>query len=681
MAKTCSSAPCYARLTGDQLTLGNDLFERRWRLQRGLLLSESFLDKRCGASHFVGLAPSPCLWMGEACDGEPALEVRHLDGRPVGQPRLHARLQWGASLFVFDLYPRSAGARVRLARPPAPPIAAGVSPQSAEPTGIEQDPAIAKGSVPPDVIECFRIAPLHRRVVEVTLQDRTDWHDNLVSERAWLLSPANGELSLVGNIQWIENSLTGQGVILLKEAPLPHARPLRTELPDLLIRSDGVCCALGNGIGAGATEGYGLVTLAYCGGAAGRIAALQQWQRNVRDIQQGRDGLLLSNTWGDRSRDARINETFIRAEIAAGSRLGVEVVQIDDGWQVGRTANSATPGGVWNGFWQANPRFWEPSPERFPTGLASIASEAESSGMGLGLWYAPDSSDDFSNWERDAHMLLRLHSEFGVRHIKIDGVKATSKLGEQRLRAMFEKVLQQSAGQVTFDFDVTAETRPGYFGLIDVGPIFVENRYTDWHRYWPHRTLRNLWMLAHYVDPVRLRMEFLNHTRNAEKYESDPLAPRHYEPAALFAMVMIASPLGWFETSNLPPDYIAEVGQLVRLWKAHREDLHGGTIIPVGDEPCGAAWCGFVSVSAASNCAHVLAFRQLTQHASHLFAWPNETLRPEAVEILAGTAGAEASVSDVGIRLTVPRPLGFVWARVTLPPPVRTIRSDVSRPE
>ena len=59
-----------------------------------------------------------------------------------------------------------------------------------------------------------------------------------------------------------------------------------------------------------------------------------------------------------------------------------------------------------------------------------------------------------------------------------------------------------------FDLDVTAEIRPGYFGLPDIGTLFVENRYAKHCSWWPHQTLRNLWSLAEVVDPVRLRMEF-----------------------------------------------------------------------------------------------------------------------------------------------------------------------------
>ena len=65
-------------------------------------------------------------------------------------------------------------------------------------------------------------------------------------------------------------------------------------------------------------------------------------------------------------------------------------------------------------------------------------------------------------------------------------------------------MLKGSDGRVVFDLDVTAERRPGYFGLPEIGPVFVENRYTDWGKYWPHQTLRQFWALADVVDPARL---------------------------------------------------------------------------------------------------------------------------------------------------------------------------------
>ena len=117
--------------------------------------------------------------------------------------------------------------------------------------------------------------------------------------------------------------------------------------------------------------------------------------------------------------------------------------------------------------------------------------------------------------------------------------------------------------------------------MMGTGPLFVENRYTDWHRYWPHHTLRNLWQLSHWIDPCRLRMEFLNNTRNADKYADDPLAPSLYDPTTLFATVMFANPLGWFEVSNLTNSWLESAAGLVRIWREHRTRIFAGTILPV----------------------------------------------------------------------------------------------------
>ena len=99
--------------------------------------------------------------------------------------------------------------------------------------------------------------------------------------------------------------------------------------------------------------------------------------------------MFVSNTWGDRSRDARINDAFMRQEVAAGARLGVDVIQIDDGWQQGRSKNSAQSGGVWNGFWAADPDFWNVNRARFPQGLEPVVALARQQGIGFGLWFAP----------------------------------------------------------------------------------------------------------------------------------------------------------------------------------------------------------------------------------------------------------------------------------------------------
>lgn len=661
---------CYARLEAQELVVANAHVERRWRVENSLLVATSFRDLASGYE-----------WLAQPADPlppqseTPALRLEGSGGQagPTEAPSLVATLtiasQARTTTYRFQIFPNAPGVVVQALgsqddAPSSPQTDLRDAPDVAEPTGIETAPPQAPSDAPfEDTLEFLLLAPQHLRLVQVTLFDQTDAHDELVLETEWLLHPKEN-LALQGNLFVVEDTLTGRGLIFLKQAPLPHARTVKSP-HDLLVHANKARFHLvGHGRDDADGEGYPFVTLAYGGGRAGCTQTLHTYQRQVRTYEPNRDGMFLSNTWGDRSRDGRVNEPFLTQEVAAAARLGVDVVQIDDGWQQGKTSNSVAAGGVWEGFWNANPDFWKPHPERFPHGLAPLVEQARAHNLQFGLWFAPDSTDDFAHWENDADTLLDLHRTLGVNYFKIDGVKMRTKHGEHNLQRFFHKVLVGSNGRVVFDNDVTAEVRAGYFGLLATGPLFVENRYTDWHGYWPHQTLRNLWKLARYVDPLRLRMEFLNHARNQDKYAGDPLAPSCYTPAYLFATTLFASPLGWFEVSNLPDDYFDQIAPLVRVWKTHREALFDGHLFPIGDAPDGTAWTGFLSVSDDQQSGYVLLFRELNDRAEQVLELPllssDDTF---TTSVLAGQA--RLNLSRGRLTAALPQAQSFVFASLT----------------
>jgi alpha-galactosidase len=486
--------------------------------------------------------------------------------------------------------------------------------------------------------------------------DQTDRHDELLSEREWLLMNNEAGFDVKGCVLNVEDVITGSGVAFVKFAPLPHARHDKESI-DFKVdpRANAVSAMLGDAPAA---------AIAYRGGRVGFTRAMHDFQRCLRNYRAGRDGLFLSNTWGDRSRDARINEAFLLKEVAAGAALGVDIVQIDDGWQKGRSANSvaARGKGVWNGYWAADPEFWDADPGRFPNGLECVVDAARKNGMHFGLWFGPDSSDSAANWKKDADHLLGFYA-MGVSYFKIDSMKTHDQSSLDNQRAMFDRMLEGSEGNMVFDLDVTAEIRPGYFGLPDIGPLFVENRYTDFHRYWPHQTLRNLWELSRVVDPLRLRMELLNNTRNTDKYKDDPLAPGLYRPDTLFAITMMASPLGWFEVSNLPDDYVKQMQPLVATWKAERGRMHGGSIIPVGVVPDGVSWTGFASLAADNSGGYVLLFRELSDQAA--FELPLDGLLDGQfkTELIGGRGQVE--LNDGKLEVEIPAKLDYIWVKLT----------------
>jgi len=522
-------------------------------------------------------------------------------------------------------------------------------------TGVESNPPESAMAA-----EGRRVAlGRHVTFTQVELVDGTDRRSELVHERHWLLHP-NEALELRGNLFVAHDHEAGGGKIFVKLAPLPDARPEPIDV-DLAVprkKPDGFHAEFK------ADERYAWAVIDYVGGAFERAAALQRWQRERAGAIPGS---FITNTWGDRSRDGRITHDFLLAEVDAAARLKADLLQIDDGWQRGRTSNSvdaASAGGVWEGFHDKLPDFWTPDPDRLPQGLEPIVEAARSRGLGLGLWYAPDSSNDFAHWARDVETLVGLHCRYGVASFKLDSIDIRSAEGEARVGKMIDAVHEQTGGAVTFDLDITAGRRLGYYGKLDAGPLFVQNRYTDWGTYWPHQTLRALWSLSGWVDPARLRFELLNPERNGERYGDSPLAPGCYSPDALFAMVMFGLPLGWFECSGLGEAAVEAIGGLAAKWREHRGAIHGGTIVGIGDAPDGFGWTGLASVAADRRSAQVVAFRGLKGEAETTLAMPGG-LRVVKGEVIAGE-GALGASGQVGLGVGVAEPLGYVWGRVTL---------------
>ncbi len=550
------------------------------------------------------------------------------------------------------------------------------------PTGVETDPS---GTAPATAGSAavahqeIRLPWPHPRLIAVELRDQTDHRNGFISAREWLPHPVEPRRSFRGNLFAAEDTATRSGLVFVRRRPLPDARPDSSAAPPaadlevLFERGPAVTVRLHAPPHETADGASPWTVLPYEGGAAGRARALHDWQRSLRPATPAhRIPRILSNTWGDRARDSRIRHDFILAEIEAAARLGVDVVQIDDGWQRGKSANSAflknpAPGAALSGFWRAMPDFWEVDAGRFPQGLAPLVSAARARGLEIGLWFAPDSDDDFVNWEKDAEVLLALHRGHGVVHFKIDGVDIASAVGLRRLQAFLARVAAGSAHAIVLDLDITAGRRLGYFGAIPAGPLFLENRYTDWGSYWPHHTLRALWELAWWIDPRRLRMEFLNPARNAALYGEDPLAPARHPGDYLFATVMFANPLGWFEVSGLGEDFVARARPLIAAWRAHREALFAGDITPLGEAPDGYAWTGFLSHRADARAGYALVFREFNADPESALALPVALPAGTRFEILGGEGGVLRVAGDGRLHARVPGRPGFVFARFTLP--------------
>jgi len=651
----------------NEVRADNGLIARRWKIVNGLPVPQSLLFQ---GHEWLRLDNKPGIVPPDGAP-KPPLKIEWEDNNapsdPVEAPSRRATLTVLGSdgrgyRWHLQLFPDCPAVTCRIeilgaSVPTVQAVSSGTD--KADNSGIEKDGGPKKKEmVELDLLERLALSAFHTELTVVDLMDRTDSHDNLASERVFRMGPKE-TINASTCLAMVKDPLADVGLILLKHAPLPDVRPVKST--EDVIASDRLLRLRGHGAG-GEGQGYAWSVIAWKGDKWERTAALHKLQACLRPYRAGRDGLLASNTWGDRNRDARINEAFVRAEIEAGVKLGVDVCQVDDGWQKGITANSsqAAKGGVWNGFWAADPQFWTPHPQRFPNGLESTIAEAKAKGMAFGLWFAPDSSNDFANWEKDAAVMIDFYQRHGIRNIKIDGVKAHTKAAEIKLQKLLQRIRMETQGELAIDLDVTAEVRPGYFGAIQVGPLYLENRYTDWRAWFPHATLRNLWQLAWYVPPQRLRMEFLNPLRQQAKYGDDPLAPKHYPMDYPFATTLVANPLAFFEVSNLPAEKAKPIADLAHIWRKHREELHTGIVLPIGDCPSGASWTGFCSRH--DNSAQILVFRERTHEATSQMVLPLPA-GDWKVERLAGSG--EATWREGRLQVTIPEPLNYLWVRLT----------------
>jgi alpha-galactosidase len=607
---------CKAILTGDTLTLQNNLIKRVYNWNNGNLKSYSLTDKRSGYMwKLASKAPDQSFpGAGNASNGK--LTVTQINATSISVAFLQAEVDVKLGALevkkIFRIYPD------------CPAIACdyylkgNLTAQWSGPTAGKGDLKNVETSyiaaIPTGVTitETLALPGKHWNVKAIQFFDITDQNNTLVQEREQLLYRL--ESRIAGNILFAEETSSAHGIFILKEAPSSDVQ-LAYRDADFSVQI-GKVQALGIGVNPSDlspdkwTRCYGIVTGVTNGGRLGQLSALRTYQQQVRLHQPGRDNMVMMNTWGDRSQDKHIGETFTINELEAAHRLGITHFQIDDGWQSGRSANSAFAGGTLTKIWD-NPNYWKPDPVKFPHGLGVVVQRGKALGINVCLWFNPSKDDSYAHWQNDAEALIGLYKTYGINTFKIDGVQVTDKKGEVNLRKMFDTVMLVTNNQAVFNLDVTAGRRYGYHYFNTYGNIFLENRYTDWSNYYPHWTLRNLWMLSAYVPPQNLQIEFLNNYRNTDKYDkTDQFAPSKVSMEYEFALTMMAQPLAWMEATGLPEKAFS-IAPVIKKYRQIQSDIHAGQIFPIGDQPSGTSWTGFQSIKNKEG--YLLIIRELNK--------------------------------------------------------------------
>lgn len=586
---------CYAKLENNILAIGNDQIQRQFEFNNGELKSISLQDLATGTELITK-------------HRRPDIRIGKLTGKPISA-------DWEKSIVedsvtpphlqveVITVYEKIDLKRIFRIYPNCSVIGCDYYVKAKS----DDIPGFSSAET---TLQMLRPQGKHWNYRAVEFFDQTDGINTLVRQTNTLAFSSGTQLR--GNLLFAQNPLSDAAFFMVKEAPCSFVQ-LNYPDNDFNVSTNSVSVS-----GMGITQAdlivndwvrvYGLAVGVCKNSETDFLKSLRRYQKNLRKNTPERDEMIMMNTWGDRNRDARLGEEFAKKEIDACSRLGITHLQLDDGWQSGLSMNSAAKGKggrLWD-LWDA--QSWKPHPKRFPNGLKPVVEYAKKKGVRLGLWFHPSNANDYEHWLRDAKIVVDMYKQHGICNIKIDGIKLPTKKADINLRNFFEYISKHTNGQVVINLDATADNRTGYHYCTEYGNLFLENRYSDWTKYYPYWTLRNLWMLSKYVPAEKLQIEFLNIWRNAKKYGEDPLAPANLPFEYAFAVTMMGQPLAWFEGTGLP-EQAFNIAPTIKAYRKHQADIHNGTILPIGQEPNGTTWTGFQSIISEKE-GYLLVFRE-----------------------------------------------------------------------
>ncbi len=463
-------------------------------------------------------------------------------------------------------------------------------------------------------VEALTFDRLNLTVDAVSLHDFNDRHDDLTRTTRYYPYFGSFGQNYNGNLFFLQLSRT-RCLSLCKLAPCTESQ---LYAPDFALRitHQGAAELAGLGIDRDHPLPDGeLVELYGCAIGVGRTKA--DCEGDLRALMRAcvrLPGRLLvtSNNWGAGNQFHGLDEDFVRCELALGGAMGIDNVQIDDGWQNNDFPDENYMEHRWENMFADGLDFWAPHKERFSHGIEPLAQYARECGTTLGLWIMDDPFEDHRDTDKTVEMILSYYRQ-GVAVFKLDGVQVNSILDGCRLRAQFDRLHRETNGTLVLYSDITADRRPGCLFMPQAGPCFLENRSLQRRvAGYPHRTVGNLWRMGHYIPTQRLIMELQNTHIVCEGYPRDHLHPSRYPLTTMFLGVAVANPLFWTELGQIPDDDRAVLTDLIARWKGYAEMLFRCDICPIGQDPEDFAISGFHAKAADEGHLFIINYEGMT---------------------------------------------------------------------
>ncbi len=335
-------------------------------------------------------------------------------------------------------------------------------------------------------------------------------------------------------------------------------------------------------------------SIAYQNGDTGRELALKTFDRDRYPIDPVRDIYILANTWGSsdnkQSAQSRASEENVIKEIKSQADLGIDVQQVDDGWQ-GSDYDS-----------------WKPVEERYPNGWGKIRQTARENNVILGLWAAG---------ERISLEDLKFNfDQGGFNYYKLDFINLKNYDEMEELITKVHQFTEYTHHLVRVNWDVTENPpRMGYYFGREYGNIYLENRKPvkpDHVVYVPYLVLRDAWQLAKYVNLNKFQIS----VQNIDRVNPDLSDANKHNHLYCVAITLMGSPIFFQETQFYDEQDRKEIRPLLALYKKHRNEMYKGYVYPIGEKPDNASWTGFQNHNQTTQSGYITLFREIENQES-----------------------------------------------------------------
>jgi hypothetical protein len=394
------------------------------------------------------------------------------------------------------------------------------------------------------------------------------------------------------------------------------------------------------------------------GSEAEQQLTFKQFDRIRYPIDPKRDIYLMANTWGstisrhDGQHAAR--EDNILAEINSQADLGIDIQQIDDGWQ-GTDYNSwrPVPQNIYAGGTAMEKRA---TYAVYPEGWKNVKQAARDAGVRLGLWAA---------WTISADDLIWNYDNGGFLSYKLDFAHLTTMDLYETLMGKARALISHSKHKVRINWDVTeAPPRVGYFAGREYGNIYLENRkpVSPAHVvYKPYLVLRDAWHIAKHLNLNKFQITVQN-VDLINREVSD--AWKHRHDYAL-AQTLMGCPIFFQETHYYTEDARKQLRPLIATYKKVRNEMYAGYVFPIGDEPDNQSWSGFQNHNPETGRGFVTILRQIENEESrkpinlNFLAGKQITL----TDLVDGTEREPTVSKDGTVDFSIPNAGGFAFVQ------------------